>query len=83
MGDLGKFWGDLGKSWGGLGAILDPQGPRLLYPWGALGSPKRHQNRLKNDAKTKRKFKSEKNRSKTIWDPSWGDLGSFWQNEPT
>ena len=47
-------------------------------PGEPFGTPKRHQNRSQNDQKSKRKIKSQKNRSKTILDPSWGDLGSSW-----
>ena len=62
--------------------VLDaPKGPEHRYlrtPRAPFGRPNRHQNGTKNDAKTKRKFKRQKNRSKTILDPSWGDLGPSW-----
>ena len=62
--------------------VLDPQGPskpQFGVTRGApFGRPNRHQNGTQNDAKTKRKFKSQKNRSKTILDSSWGDLGPSW-----
>ena len=52
---------------------------QLSRPPGApFGRPKRHPNRSQNDQKSKRKFKMKKRRSKTILDPSWSDLGSFW-----
>ena len=46
-------------------------------PGAPCGSPKRHQHRLQNDQKSKRKIKRQKELSKTILDPSWGDIGSF------
>ena len=62
--------------------VLDPpKGPEHRFartPGGSFGRPNRHQNGTKNDPKTKRKIKRPKNRSKTILDPSWVDLGSFW-----
>ena len=61
---------------------LDPPRGRVarypVTPRGSFGRPNRQQNGTKNDAKTKRKIKSQKNRSKTILDPSWGDLGPSW-----
>ena len=66
------------RSWDRLGP---PQGrfPKFRRaPGGPFGRPKRHQNRSQNDQKSKRKIKSQKNRSKTILDPSWGDLGPSW-----
>ena len=54
--------------------VLDaPKGPEDRYlrtPRAPFGRPNRHQNGTKNDAKTKRTFKRQKNRSKTILDPS-------------
>ena len=47
-------------------------------PGTSFGRPNRHQNLSQNDQKSKRKFKTMKKRSKTILDPSWSDLGSFW-----
>ena len=47
-------------------------------PGAPFGRPKRHQNRSQNDQKSKRKIKTKQNRSKTILDPSWGDLGPSW-----
>ena len=62
--------------------VLDPQGPSKpqfgVTPGAPFGRPNRHQNGTKNDPKSKRKFKRKKNRSKTILDPSWGDLGPSW-----
>ena len=62
--------------------VLDRQkGPDHRYlrtPRAPFGRPNRHQNGTKNDAKTKLKFKSQKNQSKTILDSSWGDLGPSW-----
>ena len=62
--------------------VLDrPQGAQPQFgvtPGGPFGKPNRHQNGTKNDAKTKRKIQRPKNRSKTILDPSWGDLGPSW-----
>ena len=62
--------------------VLDaPKVPEHRYlhtPGGPFGRPNRHQNGTKNDPKTKRKFKRQKRRSKTILDPSWGDLGPSW-----
>ena len=62
--------------------VLDPSQGRFpkfrRAPGGSFGRPSRHQNGTKNDAKTQRKFKSQKNRSKTILDSSWGDLGPSW-----
>ena len=47
-------------------------------PGAPFGRPKRHPNRSQNDQTSKRKIKSQKKRSKTILDPSWGDLGPSW-----
>ena len=62
--------------------VLDhPRGRSARYyltPAGPFGHPKRHQNGAENDPKSKRKNKRPKKRSKTISDPSWSDLGSFW-----
>ena len=46
-------------------------------PEAPFGRPKRHQHRSKNDQKSKRKFKTQKRRPKTILDPFWSDLGSI------
>ena len=60
---------------------LDPPRGRFApfspTPRGPFGSPKRSQNGAENDFKSKRKSKRKKKRSKTILDPSWGDLGSI------
>ena len=62
--------------------VLDASKGRLAQfartPGSPFGRPNRHQNGTKNDPKTKRKIKSQKKRSKTILDPSWGDLGPSW-----
>ena len=49
-----------------------------VTPGAPFGSPKRYQNGAENDQKSKRKIKRQKNRSKTILGPSWGDLGPSW-----
>ena len=54
---------------------LAPTSPVQACPF---GRPKRHPNRSQNDQNSKRKIKRKKNRSKTILDPSWGDLGPSW-----
>ena len=65
-----------------LWIVLDqPQGVQPQFgvtPGVPFGRPKRHQTRSQNDQKSKRKIKTNKNRSKTILDPSWGDLGPSW-----
>ena len=62
--------------------VLDPpKGPEQRFVrtlGGSFGRPNRHQNGTKDDAKTKRKLKSQTKRSKTILDSSWGDLGPSW-----
>ena len=44
---------------------------------GSFCHPQTTQNETQNDQKSKRKIKRRKERSKTILDPSWGDLGRF------
>ena len=44
---------------------------------GPFGRQKTTQNGTENDAKSKRKSRSEKKRAKRIKDPSWSDLGRF------
>ena len=61
-------------SWTAHGPICVPQ----RRPPGSIWEPITIQNRSKNDQKSKRKIKRQKNQSKTILDPFWSDLGSFW-----
>ena len=61
--------------------LVSPKGPDHQFartPGEPFWHPKRHQNGTENDPKSKRKNKRPKKRSKTISDPSWSDLGSFW-----
>ena len=64
----------LGPSWTSPGPISTVQHSSRA----PLGSHFGSQNRSENDTKSKRKFKRPKHRSKTILDPSWGDLGPSW-----
>ena len=59
---------------------IGPKGPnpRIRSPLGCHLGGQIGTKTDKKDAKTKRKFKSQKNRSKTILDPSWSDLGPSW-----
>ena len=65
-------------SWERLGPAQGRFPKSRRAPGGPFERPKRHQNRSQNDQKSKRKIKSKKKRSKTILDPSWGDLGPTW-----
>ena len=60
---------------------LGPPTSRFAYLSGVpgipFGRPKRHQNRSQNNQQSKRKFKTNKRRPKTILDPSWSDLESI------
>ena len=61
---------------------LDPPRGRFadfsLTPRGSFGRPKiRHQKGAKNYQTSKRKIKRQTQRSKTILDPSWSNLGSI------
>ena len=62
--------------------VLDRHKGRLAQlsrlPRAPFGRPNRHQNGTENDSKSKRNIKRRTTRSKTILDPSWVDLGSFW-----
>ena len=66
------------RSWDRLGPPRCRFAHYRCAPRSPFGRPKRHQNRSQNDQKSKRKIKRQKNRSKTILDPSWGDLGPSW-----
>ena len=76
----GASWEGLGRSWGDLGATFQAVRFRIDFlidfdrPKGAnreaLGEAKWSQNRSQNDPKSKPKIKSQKNRSKTVLDPS-------------
>ena len=61
--------------------VLDsPKGGSARYPVtprGAFGHPKTTKNGTKNHPQKKRNSRIEMERSKTILDPSWGDLGSI------
>ena len=66
------------QSWDRLRSPTDRLAQFARTPGAPFGRPNRHQNRSQNDQKSKRKIKRPKNRSKTILDPSWGDLGPSW-----
>ena len=61
--------------------VLDSQGPSKpqfgVTPGAPFGRPNRHQNGTKNDAKTKRKFKSQKTDPRRSWTRLGAILGRF------
>ena len=63
-----------GPSWTAPGPICVAQPPPPGAIWEAKTAPKSIPKRSKIEAKNQ----DEKNRSKTILDPSWGDLGPSW-----
>ena len=89
---LGASWAFLGASWrllGPLGAILGPLGAILGFqvellidfgsPKGAQREPKWHQNGTQNEHKSKTKFDTKKQLSKSILEPSWAVLKHSWR----
>ena len=64
----------LGPSWTPPGPIPQVQ----TCPWGSIWEAKTAPKSIPKRSKIERKIKTKKKRSKTILDPSWGDLEPSW-----
>ena len=64
-----------------LGTVLDPpraESRSIGVSWGSIWEAKTAPKSIRKRSKIEAKNQDEKNRSKTILDPSWGDLGPSW-----
>jgi len=65
----------LDRTWPNLAAKKAENDPNLA----SQDEPKIDQNRTQNESKMKTIFKSEKIVFKSLLEPSWADLGAFWE----
>ena len=64
-----------------LGTVVDlprAESRSIRVSWGSILDAKTAPKSIRKRSKIEAKNQDEKNRSKTILDPSWGDLGPSW-----